>query len=360
MAVTCEKVVKIALACNLIIFATKGVAAWISGSAALFSETLHSLADCMNSIFLLIGISRAAKPADRTHPFGYTRAIYFWSFMGALFMFSIIASLSMVRGYQQIAHGEELAYANFAIASLVVSLALEAVAVSFAVRGIYCSTPSHAQGRRGLLANFRLSQDPAVKVVFIEDMLSFSGVIIAMAGIAGASFFGLRWLDGYAAVAIGFLIGIFGVFLMNENRRKLLGEAASPEMEEEIRRHALADTEIQSILSLKTIQVGSNRVMVYLVVELDPGMEVEELDDVTYSLEKRIIREIPEVIDCFIEVVSTTCEPCKERIRRKDGWMLRGAARKEHGKHLAAKGARPPEQQPDGGGSQAGGQLSHL
>ena len=324
MKVTSEKVVIIALGCNLVIFATKGVAAWLSGSSALFSETLHSLADSLNSVLLLIGIRRAAMPPDRRHPFGYTRAIYFWSFLGAVFMFGVIASGSIYRGYEQILYSSEIHHISWALATLVASIILESVAVFYAIRGLRLSSRPVNGRKTGVLASFRESGDPAVKLVFVEDFLSLSGVLMAFGGLLAVHFFGAPKLDGFTAVAIGLLIGVLAVYLMNENRKKLLGESASPRMEEDIRKHAMTDPEIHNVLSLKTIQVGANKVMAYLVVELEPDLAVEDVDDITYNLEKRIIREIPEVIDCFIEVVATTCEPCKERIKKQDGWMFKG------------------------------------
>ncbi len=72
-----HKAVWIALFANLAIFLTKAIAAWIGNSAAMFSEALHSLSDLVNSIFLLIGMKLASRPADMEHPFGYGKEVYF-------------------------------------------------------------------------------------------------------------------------------------------------------------------------------------------------------------------------------------------------------------------------------------------
>ena len=75
------------LVANLAIAVGKGVAAVFTGSGAMLAETLHSGADCGNQLLLLLGVRSAQKPADDTHPLGYGRSLYFWSFMVALLIF---------------------------------------------------------------------------------------------------------------------------------------------------------------------------------------------------------------------------------------------------------------------------------
>jgi len=321
MKVTSERVILIAFACNVLIFAIKAISAWLSGSSAIFSETLHSLADSMNSVVLLIGIRRAALPPNKQHPFGYTRAIYFWSFLGAVFMFMAIATGSVYRGYQQVMDPSEIRYRTLSFLTILASMAFEGVAVIFAVTGLLNSTSSLKGEGLGLFKRFKLCKDPAIKQIFVEDFLSLAGVVLAFVGLVFIDIFGINALDGYTGIAIGLIIGILAIYLMNENRKKLLGESASPEMEVLIRKTAMQDSRVKNVLSLKTLQVGTNKVMAYMVVELDPHLEVEYVDDITYKLEKRITAKTPDVVDCFIEVIASDCEPCKVRLKKKDGWM---------------------------------------
>jgi divalent metal cation (Fe/Co/Zn/Cd) transporter len=83
------RVVVAALSCNGVIAVSKFVAAGITGSAAMLSEALHSVADAGNQALLLLGIKRAGRPADALHPFGYGKELYFWSFVVAIILFSM-------------------------------------------------------------------------------------------------------------------------------------------------------------------------------------------------------------------------------------------------------------------------------
>ena len=94
MADATGKVIFAGLAANLLVAASKYVAAAISGSSSMLSEAVHSTADCMNQVLLFYGMRQARKRPDREHPLGRGREIYFWSFIVALLIFSLGAGVS--------------------------------------------------------------------------------------------------------------------------------------------------------------------------------------------------------------------------------------------------------------------------
>src|SRR3954468_12053144 len=87
-----------ALAGNLLVAATKtGAAVW-TGSAAMFSEAIHSFVDSGNQLLLLHGLRRSERRADPAHPLGHGRELYFWSFIVAVLVFAVGAGTSIYEG----------------------------------------------------------------------------------------------------------------------------------------------------------------------------------------------------------------------------------------------------------------------
>jgi len=297
--------VRIAFAANIGIFIVKAASAWMTGSAALFSETLHSLADSMNSVFLILGIYLASRPADRMHPFGYGKEVYFWSFVAAMFMLGIISTSSVYRGYDQITHDQAVVNINIALIALAVSMALESVAVSFAVQGLTrCANQMGGVCTKNPFKAFKAVNDPTLKLIFVEDTVALFGVSIAFVFLFVVGQTNLHVLDGYASIIIGVVLGVLAIFLATENREKLIGAAADEVTEKRIADLARTEPGIKAVLSVKTMFMGSNRMIVHLMVELDPQIRLEKLDDLMQNVEKRIKREVPTVLDCFIEPVA--------------------------------------------------------
>ena len=69
MAGSSRTAIYAALAGNSLIAVTKFIAASVSGSAAMFSEGIHSVVDSGNQVLLLYGLKQAQQPADIHFPF---------------------------------------------------------------------------------------------------------------------------------------------------------------------------------------------------------------------------------------------------------------------------------------------------
>ena len=124
-----------ALGANFVIFVAKGVAAFVTGSGAMLAETVHSLADCGNQLLLLLGLRQARTPPSPEYPLGYGKAIYFWSFLVAVMLFSVGGMFSLYEGIHKLQHPEPLKQWWRAVGVLTVSIIAEAVSMRACMRG---------------------------------------------------------------------------------------------------------------------------------------------------------------------------------------------------------------------------------
>ena len=83
---------------NLAILVVKVIAAVITGSASLFSESAHSAVDFANQGFLFVGLRRSKRARDFEHPFGYGPERYLSSYTVAVTLFFLGSLLSIREG----------------------------------------------------------------------------------------------------------------------------------------------------------------------------------------------------------------------------------------------------------------------
>ena len=281
---------------NVAIAVAKGIAAILTGSGAMLAETLHSAADCGNQVLLLVGLRQASKAPDATHPLGYGRALYFWSFMVALLLFTAGGMFSIYEGIHKIRHPEAVDNVWVGLAILAFSLALEGAATISNIREI-----GRRRGDRPFLSYLRQTKDSDLVVVFGENLAASVGLLFAIAALCTAHFSGdSRW-DGLGSVAIGAVLVAVAVFLAIEVQSLLVGEAADRDIEHAAREIAREHPRLESLLQIITMQQGPGEVLVALKVRFGAALTSDEIADAINEFEASLRRRRPEVKWLFIE-----------------------------------------------------------
>lgn len=308
MAFASHKVVYVALGGNLMIAIAKFVAAGLSGSSAMLSEGVHSLVDTVNEVLLLYGLHRAGKPPDRSHPFGYGRELYFWSFIVALLVLAAGAGVSFYEGVMHIREPEAIKrpWINYAV--LGVSFLFEGTSWLVALREFRAR-----KGKLGYFEAFRLSKDPSTFTVLLEDSAALLGLLIALAGVVGAQAFDAPVLDGVASLGIAGVLASFALLLARETKGLLIGEPAHPRVSGSILAIAAADPGVHAANGVLTVQMGPNQVVATLSAEFEDALTTPQIEACINRIEAQAKTIHPELLSLFIK--PQTAETWRERRR---------------------------------------------
>ena len=213
------RTVVVALFANLGIVVAKLAAAIITGSTAMFAETVHSTADTGNSVLLLVAEHRSGRPAA---PSGLSRGreAYFWALLAAIGVFVVGAVLAVYEGVRELLN--PIPAGSFVVAYVVLAVAFVLDLVSFLRARRQLSGEAQARAR-GLLEQVRMTSDPTTRAVFAEDAAALTGNVIAATGIALHQATGSATPDALASIGIGLILGTVAVFLVERNRAFLVG-----------------------------------------------------------------------------------------------------------------------------------------
>jgi cation diffusion facilitator family transporter len=296
-----RKVVIAALAGNVAIATCKFGAAYASRSTATLAEAVHSLADTANQGLLLVGMQLAARPANERFPFGRASERYFWPFVVALMLFSIGGAFAVWEGIDKLYHppAPEPGGAKWSYGVLGFSLAIEAVSFRVAF-GEFRLLARGRTWRKAILE----TRDPTIVLVMAEDAAAIVGLCLALTAVALTGASGRSAYDAAGSIAIGVLLCSVAIVLARVTHGLLIGESAT----EEDQTRALLLTEstpgIVGVTQLLTLHLGPDVAILAMKVAFRPGMAVEDVEETTNEVERRIRGELPQMRKIFIEADS--------------------------------------------------------
>jgi cation diffusion facilitator family transporter len=288
------KTILYALGANLAIGVAKTVAAVYTGSSAMLAEAIHSYADSGNQGLLLWGMKQAKRPPSPDYPLGWGKAIFFWSFVVALVLFSLGGMFSLYEGWHKLAHPEPLKYAWVAVGILVFGVIAETVSLRACLHEV-----KKIQGGRSLWQWFRESRQSELVVILGEDLAALLGLVLALAAVVLTMVTGDPKWDALGSMAIGGVLIIVAAGIAIEIKGLLIGQSAERETEARIRECLARQDGVEKVYRLITMQMGST-----LMVAVKAKMKAGTLDEAVAAInraEAAVRAEFPEVQWLFFE-----------------------------------------------------------
>ena len=278
----------IALLANLGIAVSKFVAAAIT-------EGVHSVVDSTNQLLLMWGRRAAKRPADKHHPFGYGRELYFWSFVVAVLVFSLGAGVSVYEGIIHIMHPEPAVSPIVAYAVLFIAFVLESWSTVEAYRDF-----KSAKGNVGWFAAIRQSNDPPAFIVLLENGAAIAGIIAAAIGLLLSQLTGNPFFDGAASIVIGVILGFTAALLAYESKELLVGEGANPELVEDLRALACGVSGVVGVGYVLTLHSSPDQITVMMNVDFDNELKAGEVERIVCHIEEEARCRWPQVKRLFV------------------------------------------------------------
>jgi len=284
-----------ALCANLAIAVSKLIAAVVTGSGSMMAESIHSLADTGNQLLLLLGIKRAKQPPTPDYPLGFGKAIYFWSFIVALMLFSMGGAFSIYEGFHKFHHPESLNYPYIAIGVILFSIIAESVSMWGCLREVN-------KERRGktLKQWFKETRQSDLLVVFGEDLAALLGLFVALIAITLTIITGNPVYDAMGSISIGVLLVVIALLIGIEVQALLIGQSVEPEQRVQMLKFFETQAEIDRIFNLLTLQLGKD-VMVAVKAKMAKTDSAEALVEAINRCEAAFKKAYPQVLWLFFE-----------------------------------------------------------
>ncbi len=275
---------------NIAIGILKFVAGGISKSSAMISEGVHSLVDCVNELLLLYGIHRSNRRKDKSHPFGYGRELYFWSFIVAILIFGLGAGVSFYRGYAHLKNPGLTGHRGLNYGVLAASFLFDGISFLVALREF-----NKTRGDEPLWPAVKRSKDPTRFMVLFEDGAALLGVLLVAVCLGIEQLTGNPYMDGVASILVGLVLTMSSALLARESRSLMMGEGISGQAEQKITAIIKADDSVNAVKMFFSLYESPEEVLIVVVIGFKRGLTGDKLNSSIAGIKDKIKKEFPKI-----------------------------------------------------------------
>ena len=252
----------------------------MSGSYALVSEGAHTLSDVATSVIAYLGFKIGQKPADKEHPIGHGRAEAISGLIIVIFL-AIVAYEIITGAFEKILHPELITVPNVYAAIM----AFVGIIINFAISE-YIIRIGKEINSPAIIADGKHQK---------TDIFSSIAILIGVA----VSNMGFPILDPIVGLVIGLLIVKTAFEIAKENIDNIMGKVPSQKLIKQVKEVADNTPRAQNAHNIKVDYQGSYAT-VYLHIEVDGNLSLNESHKIVHTVENNILKEIPEIKSAMV------------------------------------------------------------
>lgn len=275
------------------------IVALMTGSTVMLSQALQGLSDLVTGGLLYVGVRRSKRKADDRFHFGYGRELFFWVLIASIIMFVGTGGMSLYFGWQQLTGPSSIDRIWLALGMLIFGFSTNFYA--FRLSFLRMRNEGKKRGRTWW-RHFKYSSIVETKATFVIDFLGTSAATLGMVALLLYVATGDARFDGVGSIVIGLTMMIAAFFLMLDIRDLIIGKAVDEKTLADITRAASSVDEVQSVLDLRTMFLGSSKLFVVIEVHLRDHLTTDQVEYVTDEIKRAIRRRVSLVKHVQVEI----------------------------------------------------------
>ena len=271
----------------------------ITGSTVMMSQALQGFSDLVTGGILFFGVRRSKREADRKFQFGYGREVFFWVLIAGIIMFVGTGAASVFVGYEQFIRPSSIEDIWVALGMLIIGFSTNFYSFRLSLQRM------KQRGRRhghGVMRHFLSSSIVETKATFIIDFLGTTSAVIGFIALFVTVLTGNERFDGVGSILIGLSMMISAFLLMRDVRDLIIGRAVDASTSNEIIAAAKSVNGVNDVLDLRTMYLGSERLLVILEVHIEDDHSTDEIERITDHIKETVSRNVPIIEHIQVEI----------------------------------------------------------
>lgn len=271
--------------------------AYFTGSTVMLAQGLQGLSDLITGGILFLGVKRSHRMADKDYHFGYGREVFFWVILAGILMFLGTGGLSVFFGWQQVMNPDPVEHVWLAFAMLTFGFCMNGYAFSLSLKRL--RRLHHGIGWWQQLLRSSVIE---TKATFLIDLLGTLAAFLGFSALVIYVITGNPVFDGFGSMAIGLCMMLGAILLIRDARELIVGRAVEPDMINRITEAAHSVEGIDSVLDLRTMYLGSAKILVILEVHMHNELTTGQIEQIIDRVKEAVQADVPEVHHIQVEV----------------------------------------------------------